>query len=110
MWNRSARSRLPRAAALVFALVLLAIARQVRADQVSGTVTIGGQPAANNTLVLRAVNSQGAVEVRTTPTGTYSVFLEPGRYEASLKDRPQEVLPLDSLRAPVKRDLAFARR
>ncbi|MCL4812740.1 MAG: hypothetical protein KJ061_09665 [Vicinamibacteraceae bacterium] len=95
----------------VACLLLFAGVPSVWADVVSGHVTLDGRPAANSVLVVRTEEKKGgAIEVRTTDKGFYRVFLQPGRYQVTLKDRPAEVLVLESLPAPVTRDLAFGRR
>jgi hypothetical protein len=92
-------------------LILSAAVRPVWADEVSGRVTVEGKPARNATLILHSERKkEGPFEVRTSDEGIYRVFLEPGRYQVSLRDRPGEVLVLESLPAPVTRDLAFGRR
>lgn len=95
------------AASAVAWLALSAGARPVFADQVSGNVTLGGRPAGNATLVFRAAQStQGTIEVRTSDTGFYRVFLEPGRYKVNLKDHPGDQ-EIESLHTPVTRNLVF---
>jgi len=99
------------AAATAAWLFLSAASQCARADEVSGTVTVGGVPTKNATLVLRREPFTGAaIEVPIDHAGLYRVFLEPGRYQANLKDGPREVQVVQSLPAPVRRDLSFGRR
>jgi hypothetical protein len=94
---------------LFIALSMWAACPPARADEVSGTVKIGKEPARNATLVFRRERpSDAAIEVVVVAdqNGRFRVFLEPGRYRASLSDGPAEV-QVQSLPAPVQRDLEF---
>lgn len=99
------------AASSVAWLTLFAGARPACADQVSGNVTLDGRPTSSATLVIRAEGGNTpAIEVPTTDRGYYRVFLQPGRYQVTLKNGPSQVLVLISERAPVTQHLAFGRR
>jgi len=95
------------AAVLLAGLVLGPL--QVTAGEVTGTVTLDGRPVPGANLVLRHTGGgRGTITVRLDERSSYHVFLEPGRYEATLSGAPS-ALPVRSVPAPVRQDLRFVR-
>ena len=89
----------------VVAVSISSLSLLVHADQVSGTVTVGGQPVSNEQLVFQR-GSQAGITVPVV-NGSYQVFLEPGTYHVRLAGRDGTPITVRSLRTPVTRNLSF---
>lgn len=98
----------------VSAGLVAAVASQcAQAGDVYGKVTLGGSPQSGKGLEFerKEGSAAGKVAVPIDQNANYRVFLEPGRFEATLITDARRCgpKPVDSLGAPLRSDLNFSR-
>jgi hypothetical protein len=98
--RRTSWTRLLLAFALVFTISSFAMA-----DTVSGRIyDQDGKPVSNATLTAKPAKGE-AVEFKTSASGSFSTYLDPGRYAVTLKGSSDVQGVIDSYPQPVQQDI-----